>query len=186
MVTRRTTQKLVWWMAYSVLVPSTGSGPIRLLCEGDLIHGNNGDQERWAIDAECRRLGYAGLKPDHEKAVRSFGNSRNVLRACQPWMDSLNASKIAPESLCRWKRFFFLGSSFLGDQNLMRRQIFATKCLRTALSCARVVPHFIQSHILHSYKRYVTIFAIMGNESGMSCSPGQFFSLWWKMVWEWD
>ena len=26
-----------------------------------------------------RRLGYAGLKPDHKKAVRSFGNGRDVL-----------------------------------------------------------------------------------------------------------
>jgi len=43
-------------------------------------------------------------------------------------------------------------------------QIFATKCLRTALSCATVVPHFIWCHILHSNKRYITIFAIAGNE----------------------
>jgi len=38
-------------------------------------------------EAVCRRLGYAGLKPDHEKAVMSVGNDRdvrNVLRACQP------------------------------------------------------------------------------------------------------
>jgi len=33
----------------------------------------------------------------------------------------LNASKIAPESLCRWKRCFFPGSSFLGDRNLQGR-----------------------------------------------------------------
>ena len=104
--------------------------PIRLLCESDVIHGNNGDQESWAIEAVCRSLGYAGLKPDHKTAVRSFGNGQDVLRACQPWMDSLNASKIAPESLCRWKRCFFLESSFLGDRNLQGRQIFATKCLR--------------------------------------------------------
>ena len=91
-------------------------------------------------------VGYAGLKPDHEKAVRSFGNSRDVLRACQPWMDSLNASKIAPESLCHWKRCFILGSSFLGDWNLQGRQIFATKCLRTLLSCATVAPHFTWCH----------------------------------------
>ena len=83
---------------------------------------NNGDQESWAIVAVCRRLGYAGLKPDHKKAVRSFGNGRDVLRACQSWMDSLNASKIAPESLCQRKRCFFPGSSFLSDQILQGRQ----------------------------------------------------------------
>ena len=92
---------------------------IRLLCESDVIHVSNGDQESWAIETVCRRLGYAGLKPDHEKAVRSFGF---VLRAFQPWMDSLNASKIAPESLCYWKRCFFLRSSFLGDRNLRSLQ----------------------------------------------------------------
>ena len=85
------------------------------------IHGNNGDQESWAIEAVYRRLGYAGLKPDHKKAVRSFRNGRDVLRACQPWMDRLNASKIGPESLCRWKRCFFPESLFLGDQNLQGR-----------------------------------------------------------------
>ena len=99
-------------------------GPVRLLCESDVIHGANGNQETWAIEAVCRRLGYTGLKPDHKKAVMSFGNGRDVLRACQLWMDSLNASKIAPESLCRWKRCFFPGSSFLGldDRNLQGRQ----------------------------------------------------------------
>ena len=97
-------------------------GPIRLLCKSDVIHGNNGDQESWAIEAVCRRLGYAGLLPDHEKDVRSFGNGRDVLRACQLWMDSLNASKIAPESLCCWKRGFFPGSSLLGDRNLRSLQ----------------------------------------------------------------
>ena len=48
-------------------------------------------------------------------------------------------------------------------------------CLRTALSCATVVPHFIWCHILHSYKRYVTIFATAGNENGIGRSPDQFF-----------
>ena len=136
--------------------------------------------------AMCRRLGYAGLKPDHEKAVRSVGNSWDVLRTCQPWMDCWNASKITPGPLCCWKRCFFLGSSFLGDWNLQGRQIFVTKCLRTALSCATVVPHFIWWHILHSYKHYVTIFAIVGNENGVGRSPDQFFPVWRKMVWERD
>ena len=30
-------------------------------------------------------------------------------------------------------------------------------------------------HILHSYKRYVTIFATAGNENGIGRSPDQFF-----------
>jgi len=42
-------------------------GPVRLLCESDIIHGANGNQESWAIEAVCRRLGYTGLKPDHKK-----------------------------------------------------------------------------------------------------------------------
>ena len=54
-------------------------------------------------------------------------------------------------------------------------QIFATKCLRTALSYATVVPHFIWCHVLHSYKHYFTIFAIAGNENRMGRSPDQFF-----------
>ena len=62
------------------------------------IHGNNGNQESWAIEAVCRRLGYAGLKPDHEKAVRSFGNGRDVLGACQPWMQRSQLSRILRES----------------------------------------------------------------------------------------
>ena len=74
-------------------------GPIRLLCESDVLHRNNGDQESWAIKAVCRRLHYTGLKPDHEKAIRSFRNGREVLRTCQPWMDRLNANKIAPGSI---------------------------------------------------------------------------------------
>ena len=38
-----------------------------------------------------------------------------------------------------------------------------------------VVPHFIWGHILHSYKRYVTIFATAGNENVIGRSPDQFF-----------
>jgi len=32
--------------------------------------------------------------------------------------------------------------------------------------------------MLHSYKHYVTIFAITGNENRMGCSPDQFFPVW--------
>ena len=55
------------------------------------------------------------------------------------------------------------------------KTIFATMCLRMALSCATVVPHFMWCHILNSYKRYVTIFATAGNENGIGRSPDQFF-----------
>jgi len=116
------------------------------------------------------------LRRTETRSQEGYQEFRDVLRACQPWMDSLNASKIVPESLCRWKRCFFLGLSFLGDQNLQGRQtIFAMKCLGTALSCATVVRHFIWCHTLHSYKHYVTIFAIMRNENGIGHSPDQFF-----------
>ena len=37
-----------------------------------------------------------------------------------------------------------------------RKTIFATKCLRMALSCATVVPHFTWCHILHSYERSIS------------------------------
>ena len=96
---------------------------------------NNGEQESWAIEAVCRRLGYAGLKPDHEKAVRSFGNSRDVLRACQPWMHSLNASKIAPVSLSL-KEVFLSRIVIPWWSESPGKIIFAT-----------VVPHIIWGHI---------------------------------------
>jgi len=38
----------------------------------DSERGHHSDQESWAIEAVCRRLGYTGLKLDHEKGVRSF------------------------------------------------------------------------------------------------------------------
>jgi len=52
---------------------------MKLHCISDIILGNNGDQESLVM-----RLGYAGLKAASEKVVRSFANSRDVLRACQP------------------------------------------------------------------------------------------------------
>jgi len=65
------------------------------------------------------------------------------LRAWQLTVESLNASKIAPESLSLCHGFFFPGS-FLGNRNLRGRQ--TTKCLRTASSCATVVPHLMWCH----------------------------------------
>ena len=62
----------------------------------------------------------------------------------------------------------------LAIRNLQGRHTFATKCLRMALSCATVVPHFIWCVILQSYKRYVTIFAIVGNENGMAIHQTNF------------
>jgi len=94
------------------------SPPNQVALRSDVIHGNIKWRPRKVSNRGSVQESYAGLKPDHEKAFRSFGNGRDVLRACQPWMDSLNASKIPPESLCRWKRCFFPGSSFLGDRNL--------------------------------------------------------------------
>ena len=66
--------------------------PIRLLCEDDVLHGNNGDQKSWAIEAVCKRPGYAGLKPDHKKAVRSFRMCWELVKNCE-WT-VLNASKM--------------------------------------------------------------------------------------------
>ena len=84
--------------------------------------GNNGNQESLAIKAVIRRLGYAGQKLDHQKAVRSFVNSRDVFESLKPAMESLNGNEFAPESPWCWQRFFFPGS-FLCDQNLWERQI---------------------------------------------------------------
>ena len=99
-------------------------GPIRLLCENDVIHRNNGAQESWAIEAVCRRLGYAGLKPASEKAVRSFANSRDVLRAwivnCE-WKVWMPVRLLQSLSVAERARCFFPGSSFLGDRNLQGR-----------------------------------------------------------------
>ena len=143
-------------------------GPIRLLCESDVIHGNNGNQESWAIEAVYRRSGYAGLKPSREKAVRSFVNGWDVLRASQPWMESLNASLSLQE--------VFLSRTVIPCWlEPPGKTIFAMKCLGMMLSCATVVPHFIWCHILHSYKRYVTIFAPAENENRIGRSPDHFF-----------
>ena len=73
--------------------------PIRLHCVSDTIHGNNGDQESWVIEAVCKTLGYTGLKPDHKKAVRSFVNSWEVFKSLKTGSERLNASKIAKEKL---------------------------------------------------------------------------------------
>jgi len=48
-----------------------------LRCVTDVIHKNNGNQESRA----SRILGYAGLKLDHEKAVRSFVNGLDVFES---------------------------------------------------------------------------------------------------------
>jgi len=48
--------------------------PISLSCISDVIYENKGDQGRQVVEVVCRRLGYSGLKPVHEKAVRSFVN----------------------------------------------------------------------------------------------------------------
>jgi len=78
-----------------------------LRCTSEVIHGNNGDQESWAIEAVCRTLGYAVLKTDHKKAARGIVNGQDEFGAWQPTVESLNASKIASESLCWWKKFSF-------------------------------------------------------------------------------
>jgi len=120
------------------------------------------------IEAVCRRLGYTGLKPDHEKLVRSFVNSWDVLESLTtPTVESLNASEIAPESLCCWKIFIFPESTFLSDQNLRGRQSLQ----QNVLSHAIVTWLFTCCHILHSYKCYVTVFATSGNENGIGGSP---------------
>jgi len=147
-------------------------GPIRLLCETDVIHRNNGDHKSWAIEAVCRRLGYTGLKPDHEKAVRSFRNGQDVLRACQPWMDSLNASKIAPKSLCRWKRCFFPGLSFLGNQKPPGKTDLCNEMSQDGV----IVCHSSSTLYMMSY---ITIlrhnFCNSGERKWNGHSPDQFF-----------
>jgi len=65
-------------MVYFILVPHAGCWQANQVALCDVIHGQNGHQESWAIEAICRRLGYAGLKQDHKKVVRSFMNSHDV------------------------------------------------------------------------------------------------------------
>lgn len=59
-------------------------------------------KESCAIKTVCRRLGYAGVETGHEKAVRSFLNSRDVYTCelCQLAVENLNANTIAPGPLC--------------------------------------------------------------------------------------
>ena len=78
-----------------------------------------GDRGNWAIKVVCRRLGYAGLKPDHEKAVRSFVNNQDMFvstidRQRKVWM---------PVRLLRSLTDFFLCFAFRtswGRQSLQR------------------------------------------------------------------
>jgi len=57
-------------------------GPIRLCCISDEIHvGIPVMATMKVIEAICRRLGYTGLKPDHEKAVRSFMNGQDLFES---------------------------------------------------------------------------------------------------------
>jgi len=93
--------------------------PIMLRCVSDVIHGNNGNQESWAIKAVCRRLGYAVLKPDHKKAVRSF---MNALKNYVWELDNRHWKFWMPIRLLQSLSFFFPGSYFLGDCNLQGRQ----------------------------------------------------------------
>jgi len=72
-------------------------GPIRLRCISDIIHGNNGNQERWVIEATRRRLGYAGLKPNHKKAVKEYGELLGcVCEFCQPAMEDWMPVRLLP------------------------------------------------------------------------------------------
>lgn len=52
--------------------------PIRLHCISNIIDGSNGDENAEQLS---RRLGYTGLKVDHQKGVRSFVNDRDVLES---------------------------------------------------------------------------------------------------------
>ena len=62
-----------------------------------------------------------------------------VCQHYRPSEESLNASKIAPVA----DRLL----SLLCIQNLLRKTIFATKCLMIALLCAKVVPHCVMYYI---------------------------------------
>jgi len=81
------------------------------------------------IHAYILSMGYAGLKPARDHVNREI-------------MESLNASKIAPETLSL-KEVFLSRIVVPWQSEPPRKTIFATKCLGTALSCASVVPHFI-------------------------------------------
>ena len=58
----------------------------------------------------------------------------------------LNASKIAPESLCCWKSFSFQDLLSLVIR-IFKEDNLCNKCLRTVLLCATVVPHLRWCHI---------------------------------------
>jgi len=69
-------RRLVWWTAYSVLVPSAAVLTVQSGCFAKVqIVATNVDQ---AIKASCKRLDYVGLKLDQEKAIRSFVSGQDV------------------------------------------------------------------------------------------------------------
>ena len=77
-------------------------GPIKLLCESDIrITREIMATKKAANRGSMQETRLCRTEIRYEKAVRSFGNDWDVLRACQSCMDCLNASKIAPESFCR-------------------------------------------------------------------------------------
>ena len=132
--------------------------PIKLHCVSDIIHGNNGDQESWAIETVCRILGYAVPK---SKGCQEFRELLEYVweldnRHWKVWM----SVRLFP-SLSVAKGGFLSRIFFPWWLEPPRR---TTNCLRTVLSYATVVPHFIGCHILHSYKHCITIFAIAGNK----------------------
>ena len=85
------------------------------------------------------------------------------LRAWQPTVENLNASKIAPVSLSL-KEVFPSRIFFPWWLEPLRKTIFATNCLRTALSCTEVVSHFIYIHYVIYYipTNVTSIFATTG------------------------
>ena len=88
--------------------------------------------------AVCRRLGPAGLKPEHEKVVRSFMNSQDMFESLTTGSGKFECQK---DFFLLLTEFFLSRILFLGDGNLWGRQ--SSQCLRTALSCATILLHDI-------------------------------------------
>jgi len=149
---------------------------IWLCCATDIIHGHMATEESWAIKVVCRRLGYADLKPDHEKAVRSFANNQDM------FVSTINCQRkvLMPVRLLqgRWQTSFFaLHSEPLEEDNLCNEMSHdgIIVCQSSSTLC----------YVLHPY---ITIFATAGNEKlwnrvlpGAPGVPLTSSPTWWKL-----
>ena len=100
-------------------------------------------------------------------------------------MDTINASKICSRVSVA-ERGVFSRIVIPWRSESPGKTSFATRCLKMALSCATIVPHFMMSYITLIPTSVMSTSATAGNENRVGCSPDSFFPVWRKMVWKRD